>query len=293
MYDAMAELLIKSIKDNFSKDGFSRLCGVSADGPYQAAGFRERLLQELEIKGSDNGQLSLPVTWDAAHLLNLGVVEVKDKSPSSDHFKTFLKRCNVFNTVLANGKDFAFLQLVDQEARRPVAYAFQRFASSSYEQWLKIEKSYSAMWKAFDKLYPNRLEDEQYQYMIAGSDFIADLLSFLDILDPIVDLMLRVQSLDVPVWKLKLWWPKIRAKLEKAANGDADCFPRLQEVGERINPGDHYQGVKLLQGWLVTNEGGGEGQRGILNWTQREKMEIEGDRLQLATDLMNALDRRV
>ena len=164
------------------------------------------------------------------------------KSPSSDHFKTFLKRCNVFNTVLANGKGFAFLQLVDNEARRPVAYASQRFASSSYEQWLEIEKSYSALWKAFDKLYPNRPEDEQYQYMIAGSDFIADLLSFLDILDPIVDLMLRVQSLDVPVWKLKLWWPKIRAKLEKAANGDADCFPRLQEVGERINPGDHYQG---------------------------------------------------
>ena len=70
-------------------------------------------------------------------------------------------------------------------------------------------------------------------------------------------------------------------KLEKAANGDADCFPRLQEVGERINPGDHYEGVKLLQGWLVTNEGSGEGQRGIPNWTQREEMEIEGDRLQL------------
>ena len=75
----MAELLIKSIKDNFSKDVLSRLCGVSVDGPYQAAGFRERLLQELGIKDSDNCQLSLPVTWDAACLLNLGVVEVKDK----------------------------------------------------------------------------------------------------------------------------------------------------------------------------------------------------------------------
>ena len=64
-------------------------------------------------------------------------------------------------------------------------------------------------------------------------------------------------------------------------------------MGERINPGDHYQGVELLHGWLVTNEGGGEGRRGILNWTQREEMEIEGDRLQLATDLMNALDRKV
>ena len=185
-YDAMAELLIKSIENNFSKDVLSRLCGVAADGPYQAAGFRK--------------------------------------------------------AVARTG---------------------------------------------------NRPEDEQYQYMIAGSDFIANLLSFLNILDPIVDLMLRVQSLHVPIWKLKLWWPKIRAKLKKAANGDANCFPRLQEVGERINTGDHYQGVELLHGWLVTNEGGGEGRRGILSWTQREEMEIEGDRLQLATDLMNALDRRV
>ena len=79
----MAELLIKSIEDNFSKDVLSRLCGVASDGLYQAAGFRERLLQELGIKDSDNGQLSRPVTWDAAHLLNLGVVEVKDQSPSS------------------------------------------------------------------------------------------------------------------------------------------------------------------------------------------------------------------
>ena len=130
----MAELLVKSIKDNFSKDVLSRLCGVAADGPYQAAGFRKRLLQELGIEDSDNGQLSFPVTWDAAHLLNM--VEVKDQSPGSDNFKTFLKRrCNVFNTVLANananGKGFAFLQLVDKDARRPVAYATQRFSSSS------------------------------------------------------------------------------------------------------------------------------------------------------------------
>ncbi len=44
-YDTMAELMIKSIKDNFSKDVLSRLCRIAADGPYQAAGFRERLLQ--------------------------------------------------------------------------------------------------------------------------------------------------------------------------------------------------------------------------------------------------------
>ena len=46
----------------------------------------------------------------------------------------------------------------------------------------------------------------------------------------------------------------------------------------------------LLSVFLLKAGGGWEG---ILNWTQREETETEGDRLQLATDLMNALDRRV
>ncbi len=38
--------------------------------------------------------------------------------------------------------------------------------------------------------------------MIAGYDFVADLLAFLDImqLTALTDLMLRVQSLDTPIW---------------------------------------------------------------------------------------------
>ena len=155
-YDVLAELLLKAIEENFSKEVLSRLCGVAADGPYQASSFRRKLVEALNI-------------------VETGVKD--SKSPSGIFFQRFQKRCNVFNSILANGKGFAFLQLVDQSARRPVAYAGQRFASSSYEQWLKIEKSFGPFWKAFDKLYPNRDEDEELQYMIAGSDFVADLLA--------------------------------------------------------------------------------------------------------------------
>jgi hypothetical protein len=31
------------------------------------------------------------------------------------------------------------------------------------------------------------------------------------------------------VWKLKLWWPKVKNKLSKAASGDPDAFPHLEE----------------------------------------------------------------
>ena len=271
----------------------SRLCGVAADGPYQASSFRRKLVEALNIVETGVSQLALPVTWDAAHVLNLGVAGVKDsKSPTGIFFQRFLKRCNVFNSILANGKGFAFLQLVDQSARRPVAYAGQRFASSSYEQWLKIEKSYGSFWKAFDKLYPNRDEDEELQYMIAGSDFVADLLACLDILEPIVDLMLRVQSLDTPVWKLKLWWPKVKSKLTGAATGDKVYFPRLQQAGD-LKPGGEYKGVELLEGWLVSKDEGKEAGGSRFTWKMREENEIREDHKRLASDLVVALDRRV
>ena len=134
-YDVLAELLIKAIEENFSKEVLSRLCGVAADGPYQASAFRGKLLESLDIVDTGAGQLAFPVTWDAAHVLNLGVAGVKDsKSPSGIFFQRFLKRCNVFNTILANGKGFAFLQLIDESARRPVAFAGQRFAVKQLRQ---------------------------------------------------------------------------------------------------------------------------------------------------------------
>ena len=235
-YDVLAELLIKSIENHFSKEVLSRLCSVAADGPYQASGFCRKLLEILNIVETRADHQALPVTWNAAHILNLGVSDVKDsKSPSGIFFQTFLKRCNVFNTILANGKGFAFLQLVDETAQRSVVYAGQRFASSSYEQWCKIEQSYGSFWKAFEALYPNRNEEEELQYMIAESDFVADL-------------MLRVQSLDTPVWKLKLWWPRVKAKLSEAGSGDIVHFPRLKKAEDTLKPGGNYKGVELLEG---------------------------------------------
>ena len=90
-----------------------------------------------------------------------------------------MKRCYLFNHVLSNGKGFAFL-----------------LDPNTFQQWIKIEKSFNSLRKAFDLLHPNRTENEEWQYMIAGSDFVQDLLAFLDILSPVVDLMLHAQALD-------------------------------------------------------------------------------------------------
>ena len=172
-------------------------------------------MEHVGIKYEDD--LSLPITWDPAHLLNLGVTDVRDSnSKSGKYFRLFIKRCNIFNQLLSHGKGFAFLKLIDSEALRPVSYATQRFTSSSYEQWTKIFKSYESFIEAFEKLHPNRNDNEEWQYMIKGSDFICDLLGLMDVLKPLVDLMLQMQSLDSPIWKLKKLWPCLQEKLRKA-----------------------------------------------------------------------------
>ena len=129
-YDDLARQLLKAVSEHFSQEVLSRLCGIAADGPYQATGFAAQLRESLGMELND--ELAMPVIWGAAHLLNLG-----------------------------------------------------------------------------NLLHPRRSKEEEWQYMIAGSDFVTDLLGFLDIMDTVIDLMLRAQALDTPIWKLKLWWTLI------------------------------------------------------------------------------------
>lgn len=51
-----------------------------------------------------------------------------------------------------------------------------------------------------------------------GSNFVHDLLGLLDILKPLVDVMLQMQSLDCPVWKLKEIRQTLLKRLEQAGN---------------------------------------------------------------------------
>ena len=91
-YDVLAKILLQAIKKNFSKEILSRLCGVAADGPYQASGFREQLMEILEIAEDGLENLALPVTWDRAHILNLAVINVKDsETRAGEVFGRFIK----------------------------------------------------------------------------------------------------------------------------------------------------------------------------------------------------------
>ena len=94
--------------------------------------------------------------------------------------------------------------------------------------------------------------------MICGSDFIQDLLGFIDILKPVVDLMLRMPSLHCAVWKLKQYWPKVRDALTQAEYGIPEAYPTLSKVIKNLHPGETYKSVTILEGWFISEyEDGG------------------------------------
>ena len=293
-YGALAEMITETISKNFGNNVLTRLVGVSADGPYQTPSFREKLMGLLGIVDKDpENQIVFPVTWDGGHNVNLGITDIRDaESLSATHLNRFIKRCNIFNTLLARGKGYAFLTATGENFLTPISFATQRFASSSFKQWMKIEKSYGAYWRAFDAANVIRAEEEEYQYMIGGFDFVLDMLATLDTMEPIVDLMLRLQSLDGPIWKLKLWWPQVKSAMESSsAHG---VFPRIEkaEKGGKLVPGTMYQGVQLLEGWLVQSSEG-KGKEKSYSWVEREDEEVRDDHVRLAKDLVESVENRM
>ena len=94
--------------------------------------------------------------------------------------------------------------------------------------------------------------------MICGSDFIQDLLGFIDILKPVVDLMLRMQSLHCPVWKLKHYWPKVRDAFTQVESEIPRAYPTLSKIIKDLHPGGTYKSLTLLEGWLIPEDGGND-----------------------------------
>lgn len=96
--------------------------------------------------------------------------------------------------------------------------------------------------------------------------------------------MTQTQSVNLPPWKVPVWFPKVIIHLKKAAKGlddiqqggkpDSFFFPRLSKNWEDINGEENgkFQGISLLQGWLVTDtvvtEKNGKKEK-TYTWTER------------------------
>ena len=78
---------------------FFSFSGISADGVYQAKGFRQTM-------NESNNVFMKQVSWDASHWMDLAVTDVRDgKIGSSEKFLSkFIERTNRFAEVLNRGK---------------------------------------------------------------------------------------------------------------------------------------------------------------------------------------------
>uniref|UniRef100_A0A1I8GFG7 DUF4371 domain-containing protein n=1 Tax=Macrostomum lignano TaxID=282301 RepID=A0A1I8GFG7_9PLAT len=227
---ALAKLLFQTLRN--MDPPLRSIVGVVADGQYIANGnFLSEVRMQLGVDA--DSESDLPISWDAAHYLNLAVTDVRD----------------------ARNKEF-----------------FRRFVE---------------LHTAFRDENPQCRDDETTQYQMFGCDFVFDLLALLDLMDPLRQLMEIVQDIRQPHWKCAMLLPKVLSFLEhRSTVFRVSDYPRLKDCYDAIRPGGQFDGVPLLDGWLVTGTGNG------IDWFARDRADMEADITQLAADLRTSLAKR-
>ena len=70
-----------------------------------------------------------------------------------------------------------------------------------------------------------------------------------------LDLILWMQSLHCPVWKLKQYCPKVRDALIQAENGISETYTTLSKIIKDLHPGGTYNSATLYR--FICGGGGG------------------------------------
>lgn len=213
--------------------------------------------------------------WDASHWLDLAIVELRENSLSSNFIKLIIKRSNRLHTLFGSGRGHAEYKTYSKsqglKALETVTYATTRFSSSAFDQWKKIYNSYPALVTAYSANREDKKDDcEETKYQLRGQDFAIDLCGIIDVFQPVVSLMIKCQSLNVPPWKIVAWFPividileDIRTELKRLKDGDVvkpaeKLLPRLAKHWQELTKEEveecSFQGIQVYEGWLVVNE---------------------------------------
>jgi hypothetical protein len=182
----------------------------------------------LEDRGDD---FWWPTQWDPGHWLDL----VFEKFKTEEFISRLLSRTNLIHRMFGHGKMHSVSKATGavMKLQVTVSFAAQRFMSSSYLQFLKLQRSL----EVYIETYRDHDNNEINKYKIAGSNFVYDLLGTIDLLWPLALLMTRGQLVWCPAWKYPGWIPlvdKIRqfAKEVKKDTPAATVCPRLNEHGK-------------------------------------------------------------
>ncbi|MCP4801188.1 MAG: hypothetical protein GY893_14695 [bacterium] len=294
----LAARIHSDIKETYQVDD-ELLCqswqGTSCDGQYQAKDFGKELQRLLQQTGSFSC-----VIWDPPHLVDLALKDVfKGSFGESDNFmKRLISRSAVFHHLFGRGKMFvqAKVQAAADETKLLVTSrtCSTRFATSQYYEFVKLLESLPTYVKAFRKYGYTEVKD----FQMAGQDFVFDICGAVDIMRPIITLLVELQNLQAPVWKILIWQRRVVDELEKMTNfSTEDLTPKMVNLTAHITDIKNmtYKGTQLVQGWLMEGQskGGEEEEEPVIDWTARELEDCEGDLQLLARDLLNSLKARL
>ena len=112
--------------------------GVTADGQYVASSqFATQVLTRCQ---RDDVPFAVPVSWDAAHLLNLAFTDVREGKVGGDsaaYLAQFIAKVSVFNTELNFGKGNSFLRAAKAKTRGP-GHAPNAYSKTRLVQWVQL-----------------------------------------------------------------------------------------------------------------------------------------------------------
>jgi hypothetical protein len=230
--------------------------GTACDGPYQArllALTLQRLLDQTQ-----NDAVFFSVLWDAPDFVDLAFLDVFEGKigSSKDLIQRLIKRSSVVHHIFQRGKMLKRameMETSDDELvlRLTSRACSTRFTTSQYVEFKKLLGSLPLFVKTFREFQSCEIKE----YMIAGEDFVMDLCGVVDILHPLIEMFVELQSLSAPSWKVVTWWAKIKEHMEQmqanfSLTAPTSMFPILEANIDDIRSGE-YKGTCLVPGWMV------------------------------------------
>ena len=258
--DQLAKQVVKTIKEAYGDSESFHLeaiwQGTCCDGQYQADGFKTTMYQELGVPIDPTFSV---VVWDQSHWINLAILDVKDGKvgSSSDFLSSLAKRSKNIHSIFQRGKMLSSaIALANSEKlnlKMTRGNCATRFWSSQFMEFNTIIQSYKAYTAAFRSYGYNEMKE----YDILGVDFVIDLCCICDSMKSVVDLMIAVQGLGCPCWKICIWWPRVKEFLENLIQEEilhpSESMPILKTHIDEIM-GESFKGQRLVKGWKLVSE---------------------------------------
>ena len=190
--------------------------GTSCDSQYQANEFGATLYKELNVRVDPKFSV---VIWDLSHWLNIR----DDKIGRSGNFlRNVVNRSKNIHSMFNRGKMLSSAMAIARskgvKLKMTQGNCATRFWSSQYRQFLNIIDGFEVYAQAFREFGYSEMKE----YEILGKDFVIDLCIVADVMEIAMDLMVRVQSLALPYWKICTWWPKLKSFLQNLKDEETE-----------------------------------------------------------------------